>query len=516
MLLRSGRHIRRLVWIAFTLARHDALFPLALLPGLRLPIRLLARFARPAAAMTGLRPGERLAMALQALGPSFIKLGQALSTRSDVIGEDVAADLSLLQDRLPPFLAQEARVVIERELGAPIEKLFSSFDDQPVAAASIAQVHFAVTEAGEEVAVKVLRPGIEAALTRDIELMLWVADVVERTQPALRRLKPREVVRTMARSIAFELDLRMEAAAASELAENFRGDPGFRVPLVDWSRTSRMVLTLERVSGIPIDERLRLIEAGHRPFDILEKAASAFFNQVFRDGFFHADLHPGNLFVAADGAIVAVDFGIMGRLDRSTRYFLADMLVGFLRGNYRRVAEVHAAAGYIPPDASLEDFTQACRSIGEPLLGRPLNEISVAKLLAQLFQVTEQFAMETQPQLLLLQKTMVLAEGVGRQLEPAVNMWTLSQPLIERWMLQNRGPEAQLREAASDILKTLERLPRVIEGIEKTTTLLETGGLRLHPETVDRLAKALRRDRGQSWALLAAALFGALLALLLV
>ena len=284
-----------------------------------------------------------------------------------------------MQDRLPPFSGQQARALIEAEFEQPLPNLFRSFDDTAVAAASIAQVHFAVTTDGREVAVKVLRPGIARAFARDIDLFLWLARLTERTQPSLRRLKPVEVVETLAQSVELEMDLRFEAAAASELAENFAGDPSFRVPRIDWLRTGRTVLTTERIAGIRVDDRETLLAAGHSIDDLLSNAAGAFFKQVFRDGFFHADLHPGNMFVDRDGALAVVDFGIMGRLDRQTRYYLADMLLGFLSGDYRRVAEVHFDAGYVPRRRSIDAFTQACRSIGEPILGRPLNEISIAR-----------------------------------------------------------------------------------------------------------------------------------------
>jgi ubiquinone biosynthesis protein len=351
-------------------------------------------------------------------------------------------------------------------------------------------VHLALTFEGEEVAVKVLRPDIAAAFARDLDLFFWLAQLIERTQPALRRLKPVAVVQTLADTVRQEMDLRLEAAGASELRENFAGDATFRVPRVDWARTGRGVLTLERVGGIRVDDRPALIAAGRDVHAVMANAAGAFFNQVFRDGFFHADLHPGNLFIDATGAIVAVDFGIMGRLDRKTRYYLADMLLAFLQGDYRRVAEVHFEAGYVPARQSLEAFAQACRSIGEPILGRPLHEISLGRLLAQLLQVTKQFQMETQPQLLLLQKTMVLAEGVGRLLDPSVNMWTLARPLIEGWMRENRGPEARLRDAAADLSGALSRLPALLGGLERLgAAIVEGGGLPLHPETVAAIAR---------------------------
>jgi ubiquinone biosynthesis protein len=492
-LVRAARNLTRLVQIAFTLAEHDALFPLDLFGAAAPPLRILRLMRRPSPAMKGLRPGQRLAAALQRLGPSFIKLGQALSTRADLLGEQVAADLSSLQDRLPPFPGSEARRIIEEELEKPLSELFLGFDDEAVAAASIAQVHFAFTTAGEPVAVKVLRPGIAQAFARDLDLFFWLADLVERTQPGLRRLKPVEVVRTLADTVRFEMDLRFEAAAASELAENFAGDQGFRVPRVDWTRTTQRVLTLERVGGVRVDDRDGLVAAGHDIDDILGKAAAAFFNQVFRDGFFHADMHPGNLFVDASGAIVVIDFGIMGRLDRKTRYFLADMLLGFLSGDYRRVAEVHFAAGYVPARQSIDAFTQAVRSVGEPILGRALHEISVARLLAQLFQVTEQFEMETQPQLLLLQKTMVLAEGMGRRLDPNVNMWTLARPLIEEWMRANRGPEAQVVDMLAEMARTLHRLPGLVEDLERFVHDTAHGGLHLHVDTLDAYMRRFER-----------------------
>ena len=502
-MLRGLRNFSRLVRIAVTLARHDALIPVNGFtpprPALWIAAWLRRRDVKP-------RPGQRLAAALIELGPSFIKLGQALSIRPDIVGDEVAADLSDLQDRLPPFPAARARATVEAGLGHPIESFFQEFDEEPIAAASIAQVHFAVTTDGADVAVKILRPGIEARLAEDLDLFLWLAERIERHAPHLRRLKPIEVVRTLEETVRTEMDLRLEAAAASELAENFAGDPDFRVPRVDWSRTNRRVLTLERISGIPVDEREALIEAGHDPQEIVGKAARAFFKQVFRDGFFHADLHPGNIFVAPDGVLVAVDFGIMGRLDQRTRFYLADMLLGFLNGDYRTVADVHFHAGYVPATQSVGAFTQAARAIAEPIFERPLNEISLARLLAQLFQVTEQFQMETQPQLLMLQKSMLVCEGVGRRLCPDVNMWTLARPLIEEWMGGNRGVEARARHAAAEALARIEALPAFLANLEKSVALLANGGLRLHPDSLG----ALNRRRGwTAWPWIALALASA-------
>jgi ubiquinone biosynthesis protein len=480
---RSLRHLARLIRIVVTLARHDALFPLDRVTGTA-PFLRVTRLVRRRRDVAVLRPGERLAAGLAELGPSFVKLGQILATRADLLGDDIAADLAQLQDRLPPFSGALARRLIEAEFGRPVDALFAAFDETAIAAASIAQVHFAVTAAGQEVAVKVLRPGIERAFARDLDLFLWLADFAERTQPSLRRLKPIEVVETLAQSVQIEMDLRFEAAAASELAENFAGDPDFRVPHIDWQRTGRTVLTTERVAGIRIDDREALIAAGHQIPDLLRKSGAAFFNQVFRDGFFHADMHPGNLFVDADGALAVVDFGIMGRLDRETRYYLADMLIGFLSGDYRRVAQVHFDAGYVPRRRSLDAFTQACRSIGEPILERPLHEISIARLLAQLFHVTEQFEMETQPQLLLLQKTMVLVEGVGRRLDPEVNIWTMARPLVEDWVRANRGPEARVRDRLEDFAELVDRIPRLFRSIDKLVEDWAREGVVMHAESL--------------------------------
>ncbi|MCR9256637.1 MAG: 2-polyprenylphenol 6-hydroxylase [Alphaproteobacteria bacterium] len=443
------------------------------------------------------RRGQRLAKALVDLGPSYVKLGQSLATRADVVGEEIAADLSALQDRVPAFAFADVTSAIEDEFNRPLGDLFASFEKVPVAAASISQVHFAVTPDGREVAVKVLRPGVEERFAKDLRLFRHLAYLAERYLTQLRRLKPVAVVEVFADSVALEMDLRMEAAAASELSRNFADDPRFRVPSVDWRRTSRRVMTQERVRGTRIDRTDVLKRKGHDLDTLLLWASEIFFLQVFRDGFFHADMHPGNMFVDDDGTLVPVDFGIMGRLDPPTRYYLADMMIGFLSGNYEMVADVHFRAGYIAADQDRATFQQACRSIGEPLIDLELNEISIARLLAQLFEVTETFEMETQPQLLLLQKTMLVAEGVGRALNPRVNMWELARPLIEDWVLENRGPEARLGHAARDAVDLIGRLPDLASRIDKAAEALsDPKGVRLHPETVGGIVNRLRSNRG--------------------
>jgi len=502
-LLRGPRNLVRLLRIAHTLARHDSVIGMDLLDP---PAVVPWTIAKLRLANLAERRGQRLAAALTELGPSFVKIGQALSTRADFVGEQIAADLSELQDHLAPFPGAQARATIEAALGRPLREIFASFEDRPVAAASIAQVHFATTTAGEPVAVKVLRPGIEQQFARDLDLFFWLAHRAERHVPALRRLKPVEVVRKFAETVATEMDLRLEAAAATELAANFAGDPEFRVPRVDWSRTARRVLTMERIAGIPVDEREALIAAGHDIHEIVARAARTFFRQVFRDGFFHGDMHPGNIFVAGDGALVAVDFGIMGRMDRRTRVFLAEMLQGFVPGDYAPVASVHFRAGYVPADQSEGAFIQAVRAIAEPIMGRPLNEISLARLLAQLFEVTETFRMETQPQLLLLQKSMLVCEGVGRKLAPEINMWTLAEPLVAQWIVENRSPLARARETAALVAARIDDLPTFVANVERATAAIAQG-VKLSPEAM----AALGARGGTWWWIVAALLAGVLL-----
>jgi ubiquinone biosynthesis protein len=491
-MLRALGHLRRLQAIARILARHDALFPLQRPEAPPLLAWLAARYARhyrrPGKGAAK-RPGVRLAQAMYELGPSFIKLGQALSVRADVVGDELAEDLGQLRDRLPPFSGPAARAAIAAEFGKPVEDLFRAFDEKPVAAASIAQVHLAETSDGREVAVKVLRPGIEAAFRRDLDLFFWLAEWAERVSPEMRRLRPVKVIETVREAVAHEMDLRFEAAAADELARNFTGDPDFRVPTVDWRLTGRRVLTLARVRGIPIADNAALKAAGHDLGAIAVKLIGAFLKQAMRDGFFHADLHHGNLFVAPDGAIEAVDFGIVGRLDRPTRQFMAQILLALIDGDYTRAAELHFAAGYVPADKSVAGFAQALRSVGEPILGRPGNEISIGRLLAHLFHVTERFAMATQPQLLLLQKTMVAAEGVARGLDPETNFWTAARPVIEGWMTDNLGVESKVRDAAATLNDMAQRLPGFAAKLEQAAQSVSDSGVRLDDDSLRRLAR---------------------------
>ena len=484
MMWRNVKYSFRLLGVGWTLARYDALFGLEALrvaPILLLFCRLIPARHRK------LRPGQRLSLAIQALGPSFIKAGQALSTRADLIGEAIANDLTELQDSLPPFATKIARATIEEQLGAPIDTLFSSFDDTAIAAASIAQVHFAVTPDGREVAVKILRPRIERAFQRDLDLMFWIAHQVERRLPHLRRLKPVKVVETFATTIRIELDLRFEAAAADELRANTKDDPDFYVPSVDWERTARRVLVTERIRGISAGDIAGLQAAGIDLTRTMEHAARAFFHQVFRDGFFHADMHPGNLFVLPDGRLAPVDFGIMGRINHANQLLLAQMLWGFLQGDYLLVAKLHADAGYIPAHVSVEQFAQACRAIGNPIMGKAMNEISVGRLLGQLISIAQMFEMEVQPHLLLLQKTMMTAEGVGRNLNPNVNMWQLSEPLIREWAAENLSGPARAKAYAKEALDTLRDAPRVLRETRSFMASLNDHGFPVTPHSFSHL-----------------------------
>ncbi|MDR3376407.1 MAG: 2-polyprenylphenol 6-hydroxylase [Ancalomicrobiaceae bacterium] len=458
--------------------------------------RGLARVARSA----------RVSEALNRLGPSYVKLGQFLATRPDVVGQEMADDLEALQDRLTAFPKPEALAAIERALQRPISALFASIGE-PVAAASIAQVHRAeVIDAdgsSHAVAVKVLRPDIEARFRRDLDSFYLAARILERLVPPIRRLRPVAIVDTLARSVRLEMDLRLEAAALSELAENTAGDPGFRVPKVDWVRTAKGVLTLEWVDGMKLADRDKLIASGHDPVALSKVVMQSFLRHAMRDGFFHADMHQGNLFVDRQGTLVAVDFGIMGRLNPAERRFLAEILYGFIRRDYLRVAQVHFEAGYVPAGEEVDVFAQALRAVGEPLRDRPAREISMAHLLSQLFEYTEVFHMATQPRLILLQKTMVVVEGVARSLDPDLDIWTTSEPVVREWIERNLGPLAVLGEAG-DSISALGRLalalPRFAERAERISAgfaLMADKGMRLDDDTVERLAAA--EARGTRW-----------------
>ncbi len=502
------RHIRntaRLFSIARILAKEDALF---LIDDLEISPALSAICTIFVSRKPHKRKGERLATAIEKLGPTFIKLGQALSTRSDLVGDEIAADLAGLRDKLPPFPAHTARRIIEEEFKATIESLFIEFNDEAIAAASIAQVHKATTKDGRQVAVKILRPDIEQAFARDLELFFWLAQIIEKRIHGWRRLKPVEVVKTFKETVFFELDLRFEAAAASEMADNVkRHDVGLSVPSVDWNLTSRRALTMSWVDGIPFSDIEAIRNSGFDANIILKKAASSLFSQVFKDGFFHADLHPGNLFLDKNGDLVAVDFGIMGRLDLKSRIYIAEILRGFMNGDYESVSNMHFDAGYVPAVKSRESFRQACMAVARPIMGKPLNEISIAALLGQMLGIAAEFEMEVQPQLLLMQKTMMVAEGVGRMLNPNLNMWELATPLIEDWANENFGWQAKIKGGAEHVQEIIKRFPHVLLNIENSLKILsDSNGLKLHPQTIAAF-DAERNKRNRAWLVFAWSVF---------
>jgi ubiquinone biosynthesis protein len=399
--------------------------------------------------------------ALTALGPAYIKFGQLLSTRPDVVGPELAAQLTILQDKLPPFPTAAARETVEYELGQPVEDVFSDFEP-PVAAASLAQVHRAtLRETGQVVAVKVLRPGIERAFMRDVDAFHLAASIIEILAPFARRLRPRAVINHFEGVVHGELDLRMEAAAADEFRANTDRDLGFRVPAVIWGASARRVLTLEWVTGTGLGNVAALRAADEDLVRLSERVIQTFLTHALRDGYFHADMHQGNLRVGPDGAIVALDFGIMGRIDAYTRRVYAEILYGFLRRDYLRVAEVHFEAGYVPRSKDPDAFAQALRSVGEPIFGQDATRISMARLLAHLFEVTERFGMQTRTELILLQRTMVVVEGVARSLNPSMNMWETARPVVSAYIRTNLGPKAVAQELAKTV-RILSRLgPRL-------------------------------------------------------
>jgi ubiquinone biosynthesis protein len=459
----SVTHVWRLLKWGRVLARHGALKGIERDPNTPPPVRRLARLARFGARVPRV---PAYAAAFQAIGPAAIKLGQALATRPDLVGEEAAADLAFLQDSLPPAPFEKIQAAIEQGLGRPIGELFASIDPEPVGAASIAQVHRAVTTAGRQVAVKVLRPNIEEDFAAALDTYEWAAAQVEAMGGEAARLRPRLVIETFRQWTTRELDLRQEAASASELRENLVAESGFFVPEIDWTRTSRRVLTLEWIDGIKLTDRAALIAAGHDVKALAAILVRAFLRQSVVDGFFHADLHQGNLFALPDGRLAAIDFGIMGRIDRQARVWLAEILYGLITGNYRRVAEIHFEAQYVPPHHNMEEFATALRAVGEPMRGLPAKEVSLGQMLDGLFKITRDFDMPTQPHLLLLQKTMVMEEGVATALDPDINMWETAEPFLTEWVRSELGPEARLADGIVRAARTLRKLPELIRRID--------------------------------------------------
>jgi ubiquinone biosynthesis protein len=460
----TATHLYRLLKWGRTLARHGALRGIERDPLTPPAVRRLVRIARFGARVPD---SPAYATAFQSLGPAAIKFGQALATRPDLVGPEAAADLLRLQDDLPPAPFADIRKSIETAFGRPIEELFASIEPEPVGAASIAQVHRAITTDGRQVAVKVLRPGVEEEFAKALETYEWAAAQAEGIGGELTRLRPRLVIAQFRQWTMRELDLRREAASAAELAEAMQAEPGYCIPSIDWQRTSKRVMTLEWIDGIKLSRREELIAAGHDVKALAQRLVRAFLRQAISEGFFHADMHQGNLFVREDGHIVAIDFGIMGRIDRRARMWLAEILYGLITGNYRRVAEIHFEAGYVPPHHNIAEFATALRAVGDPIRGLPVKDISIGNMLDGLFTITRDFDMPTQPHLLLLQKTMVMVEGVAQALDPDINMWETASPFVSEWLRTELGPEARIADQINEARRTLALVPDLIRRLDK-------------------------------------------------
>ncbi len=485
---------------AFVLAREGvvASLPSDGMPGgLRLLQRLAGLIERRGARRQG--RSERLSKALNLLGPSWVKLGQFLATRPDVVGKELAGDLEALQDRMQSFATGKAKVRVTDSLGIDCDVIFSRFDEA-VAAASVAQVHQAVrARDGQTVAVKVIRPGVRKRFRSDLSTFYVAAKLMEAHVPSAKRLRPVAVVDTLAQSARIEMDLRLEAAAFSEMGENIARDPGFRVPKVDWELTGRDCITMEWVDGVKLSDIEAIKAQGQDLNQLADTLVQSFLRHTLRDGFFHADMHPGNLFLAPDGTIIAVDLGITGRLGRKEQRFLAEILYGFITRDYPRVARVHFEAGYVPRHHDVASFAQAIRAIGEPIHGQPAETISMAKLLTLLFEVTELFDMETRPELIMLQKTMVVVEGVARKLNPSFNMWKTAEPVVKEYLTHHIGPGGLLEDAmlglaaARHLARTLPELAGRTEEFANRLEAISANGVRLDAQTVDAIGKAEAR-----------------------
>jgi ubiquinone biosynthesis protein len=496
-------HLVRLARAGFVFAR-EGVFGVIDPAAVPAPAQPLFRLARLFERHSTGAAETRLSVALTRLGPSYVKLGQFLATRPDVVGAALARDLERLQDQMPPFPQAAAEAAVAASFGRPVGSVFASFGP-PVAAASIAQVHRGEVETGSgrrPVAIKVLRPGIERRFQADLRSFDFAARHAEDLSAEARRLRLVEIVETLRRSVGLEMDFRMEAAALSEMAENTKSDPDFRVPTIDWDRTTKEVLTLEWIDATPLSDRVRLQAQGFDFRKLARALIQTFLRHALRDGFFHADMHPGNLFVDDEGRLIAVDFGIMGRLGAKERLFLAEILHGFITRDYQRTAEVHFEAGYVPPSHSIESFAQAIRAIGEPIHNRTAEDISMARLLTLLFEVTGLFDMRTRPELLLLQKTMVVVEGVARSLDPKLDMWSTAEPVVSEWTTRHLGPAGKLENAADGALELgrfignapglLTRGARVLDQLDENTR----DGLVLSPQTIAEIGSAeARRNR---------------------
>ncbi|MGD8795275.1 MAG: ubiquinone biosynthesis regulatory protein kinase UbiB [Thiohalophilus sp.] len=490
----------RLYYISFVLMRHG-LDGLLLNTPLFRPFRILKIFMPWLWLPRKATRGARVRMALEDLGPIFIKFGQILSTRRDLLPDDIADELARLQDQVPPFSDQKAREIIESELGRPIDEVFADFEATPFASASIAQVHGATLHDGTNVVVKVLRPNILPIIKRDIGLMYLFANAFERYWAIGRQLRVVEVVSEFEKTILDELDLSREAANASQLRRNFIDSELLYVPDVYWDYTRRCVMVMERIKGIPIGNIDQLRKAGIDLKTLAEHGVEIFFTQVFRDSFFHADMHPGNIFVASDGQYLAVDFGIMGTLNPSDQRYLAENFHAFFNRDYRRVAELHIDSGWIDPDTRIDEFESAIRTVCEPIFNKPLSQISFGHLLLRLFQTARRFNMEVQPQLVLLQKTLLNIEGLGRQLYPELDLWKTAKPFLERWIREQIGPRAFIKHLRINFPMWAERLPQIPNMLYDVLEKAKNGTLQieLQDKQVAQLRREIRRANRRTW-----------------
>ena len=469
--MRGPHNIFRLIRTGATLERTGAMSIVLTALNAPRPLRVVARLLCWPIKWFGLRGDENMpavTRALSALGPAYIKFGQVLSTRPDLAGEELAKQLRVLQDRLPPFSIEEAKKTFFIETGLLADEVFDEFSEA-IAAASIAQVHkVRLRETQEELALKVLRPGIEKAFRKDVDAFYLLAGLVNFFAPFARRLRPIEVIEHFEGIVLSELDLRLESSSASKFKDTTKNDDDFNVPSVNWKLSGKRVMTMSWVEGIALGDIKSLDDAGHDKSILGERVLQLFLNHALRDGYFHADMHQGNLKVSLDGKIIAFDFGIMGYIDEYTRRVYAEILYGFIKRDYKRVAEVHFEAGYVPMDRDVEDFANALRAVGEPIFGMDAANISMGKLLAYLFEVTERFGMETRTELILLQRTMVVVEGVARSLSPNINIWKTAQPIVENYIRKNIGPKAILKDVANTarvVARFGPRLPNLVEKI---------------------------------------------------
>jgi ubiquinone biosynthesis protein len=503
----------RISWV-FCRYRLDTFLPLTELPGPLKVFFMLAPwhlFPQPK-----LSRGDRLRLALEELGPVFVKFGQILSTRRDLLPDDMADSLKTLQDRVPPFPSDAARRIIETSLGAPVSELFKEFGADPMASASVAQVHTATLLNGQAVVVKVLRPGIDKVIRQDLALMYLMANLLEKYWTEGKRLRPVDVVADYDSTIHDELDLQREAANASQLRRNFENSSLIYIPFIDWDYTRKSVMVMERIHGIPIADIPALKAAGVNLKVLAEKGVEIFFTQVFRDSFFHADMHPGNIFVdatnPADPKYIAVDFGIVGTLAPDDQSYLARNLLAFFRRDYRQVAQLHIQSGWVPPDTRVNEFEAAIRTVCEPIFEKPLKDISFGHFLLRLFQTARRFNMEVQPQLVLLQKTLLNVEGLGRQLYPELDLWSTAQPFLESWMRKRIGPAGLIKSLQTHLPAWLEQSPEMPQLVHDALLQLRSAGPseKQNQDTLALLREQQRRtDRRWRRGITAAALVAA-------